>query len=203
MVEEQAYTAEAYITIFVRENKDEIERILSSNDLTIVEKASSLRRMARKFAEANISHRMSYRDLEDFKAHYDRGGTPLDQIEGPGFRKGEMFILKSCPMVPVFSIFKKNGEFPEFWTSVTAEFLKRFGNEAILHPLCILHQTFRDQLSARIPKGAHFVHSITVSCRSTSTGKIIHSNYGLAVSGISIPDAEEAIKGWACMFYAA
>jgi len=195
------FQEEPYITTFVRENADRIRRILADSSLDIVEKATMLRSIARRRAAEDIES-MSYGSLDEFEEHYDRGETPLTRLEGPGFRKGDLFILKSCPMVPVFGEFRENGGFPDFWTETTQSYMARFGNSAILHPLCIFHQTFRDQLTARIPKGDHYVHSITVACRSGANGKIVYCPHGLEVSGLDVPTVEDLIRGWACAFYA-
>ena len=57
--------------------------------------------------------------------------------------------------------------------------MKTMKNEAILHPLCIVHQSFRDELAKKIPKGASFVHSIAVACRSGANGKVVFNEFGL------------------------
>lgn len=193
--------AEAYITTFIREQAGRIRGILEDQQLDIVEKTSMLRSIARRRANNDLES-MSYKSLEDFEACYDRGETPLTHLEGPGFRAGDLFILKLCPMVPVFGSFKDNGAFPAFWSSITGEYMDRFGNEAILHPLCIVHQTFRDQLTSRIPKGNSFVHSITVACRSGSNGKIVHCRHGLNVAQLKPEDVDPLLEGYACAFFA-
>ncbi len=194
-------THEAFITAFVRENKDKIRRILEDGALDIVEKTTLLRRIGRSIAEKH-GGTMHFKDLEDFEAHYDRGETPLTHLEGEGFRDGDVFILKACPMVPVFGEFKENGIFPEFWSSTTREYTEQFKNEALLHPLCIVHQTFRDILTSKIPKGRSYVHSVTVACRSGASGEVVHSNYGMKLAGVTAEEINEKIDGWACAFYA-
>ena len=132
----QVTTGEAFITAFVRENKDKIHRILSDDDLDIVEKTTLLRRMAREIAD-KYGPSMQYRDLEDFESHYDRGETPLTKLEGDGFRVGELFVLKKCPMVPVFGEFKNNGEFPPYWSSPGMEFCTGFCGDVVSRVPCV------------------------------------------------------------------
>ena len=201
MTETAQLAKEAFITSFVRREKEQISRILRDPALHITEKASYLRRLARKNAEA-YAGRMDFRDLEDFEKQYDQGNTPLTYLEGPGFRVGDLFVLKQCPIAPLFSEFRENGEFPEYWDRLSREYLGQYGKEAILHPLCIVHQTFRDQLTGRIRKGEHFVHSVTVGCRSGATGKIVHSSYGLGVSKLTEQEVDAALEGHACAFFA-
>ena len=196
-----ANDSDPYITQFVREQAGRIRGILEDPKLDVVEKSSMLRSIARRRAAGDLES-MNFESLEDFEARYDKGDTPLTRLEGPGFRAGDLFILKSCPMVPVFGEFKDNGAFPPFWTGVTEEYMGRFGNEAILHPLCIVHQTFRDQLTSRIPKGKNFVHSITVACRSAANGNIVHCPHGLDVAQMSPEDVDPLLEGYACAFFA-
>jgi len=201
MTDTMQVNKEAFITSFVRQNKEQIRRILEDPGLHITEKTTYLRRLARTTADV-YAGRMDFRDLEDFEQQYDLGNTPLTYLEGPGFRVGDLFVLKHCPIAPLFSEFKENGSFPEYWDRVSDEFMRQYGKEAILHPLCIVHQTFRDQLTSRLRKGEHFVHSVTVACRSGATGKILHSSYGIGVAKLPEQEVDAALERHACAFFA-
>ncbi len=192
-------TEESIITRVVRERIDEIRSILESDKLTVPEKVSRLRSIAREIAHKYFDY-LPYKDLEEFYNDYDRKNSPLTKLEGPGMRYGDLIILKRCPSVPLFDFFRdKEGRFPEYWKTLPEEFMKQFQNEAILHPLCIVHQAFRDILASHIPKGTGVVHSIAVACRS-GTGKIVYSEFGLKLAGRTKRDVEKKIEGFACAF---
>jgi len=189
----------AELTKIVRRLEGKFKTILSS-DSTIVEKTVSLRRMARQIASEYFD-RIHYRDIDEFYQAYAEGRAPIIALEGEGEVVDELLILKSCPMAPLFEDFKENGSFPDYWTRLPEEFMSEFRNEAILHPLCIVHQSFRDELAKKIPKGRSFVHSVAVACRSGANNKVVYSEFGLELSGKTREEVARAIEGRACAFY--
>jgi len=191
---------EPIFTKVIRERIGEIKGILESKNFSVAEKVSRLRSIAREIAH-NYFEYMPYTSLEEFYNDYDRKNSPLSKLEGPGMRYGDLIILKNCPSVPLFDYFKEeDGKFPDYWKTLPEEFMRLFENEAILHPLCIVHQAFRDILASHIPKGSGVVHSIAVACRSTTTGKIVYSQFGLKLANRTKRDVEKKIEGFACAF---
>lgn len=188
---------EALFTQLVRKHKKEIKNLLGSN-INVVEKVVKLRMLARDLAR-NYFNIIQYNNIEEFQKDYDQERSPLVELEGPGIRYGDLIILKNCPSVPLFDDFKENGSFPDYWTDLPKEFMDKFRNEAILHPLCIVHQTFRDLLASQIPKGKGVVHSIAVACRS-GTGKVVYSEFGMMTSGVKKDELDRLINGFACAF---
>lgn len=189
----------AELTLIVKQYKDEIRSLLASGK-TAVEKAVALRMFARKIASMH-EDTMHYSSISEFIGDYERGKCPISRLEGEGIIVGDLFILKKCPMSPLFPDFKDNGSFPDYWSSLPGEFMSQMKSEAILHPLCIVHQSFRDELAKRIPKGSSFVHSIAVACRSGSNGEVVYNKFGLQFSSLSKEQVAEAINGMACAFY--
>lgn len=192
-------SAECLFTRLVREKKDNIKKILGA-DSDIVEKVVMLRRLARDIARKYFNI-INYKSLEDFYKDYENGKSPLVELEGDGFRSKDLIILNECPSAPLFPDFKEDGEFPEYWTKLPQLFMEKFKNEAILHPLCIVHQTCRDLLASQIPKGKGVVHSIGVACRSGATGKVVYSEFGLSSSIATKEDIDKVIDGFACAFH--
>lgn len=187
------------LTDIVKKHKEEIEEILSRHDLDIALKTARLRLLARQFAN-DLAKNNGYHSINEFFEDYDKGLSPLIKLEGEGVRYGEVIILKDCPMVPVFGIFKNGDGFPEYWKLVPEQYMTNFKNEAILHPLCIIHQKFRDELTSRIKKGNSVVHSVAVACRSTTSGKIVYSEFGLQMAGMEKEAINLIINGRACAF---
>jgi len=189
----------AELTMIVKQYESEIKTLLSSGR-TAVEKAVALRMFARKIASMH-GDQMHYTDIDQFLEDYKQGRCPISKLEGEGAVVGDLFILKKCPMAPLFPDFKDNGSFPDYWSSLPEEYMKQMRNEAILHPLCIVHQAFRDELAKMIPKGTSFVHSIAVACRSGGNGKVVFNNFGLQFTTLTKEQVHEAINGMACAFY--
>lgn len=187
------------LTELIKNRYKEIQDLLSRTDLDISLKTAKLRLLAREIAN-KIVEDTHYRSIEEFFDAYDKGLSSIIKLEGEGIRYGEIIILRECPMTPVFELFKVGGNFPEYWQRIPDEYMTLFKNEAILHPLCIIHQRFRDELIAKIPKGESFVHSIAVACRSMSSGKIVYSQFGLQLSGSTEEDIRRIIEGRACAF---
>lgn len=189
---------ECLFTRLIRERKDEIRDILGSES-DIVEKVVMLRRLARGIAKKHFNIN-NYQNLDEFYTDYESGRSPLVELEGAGFKDNNLIILKKCPAVALFEDFKIDEEFPDYWTTLPQEYMDKFKNEAILHPLCIVHQTFRDLLASQIPKGRGVVHSIGVACRSGS-GKVVYSNFGLSTSSLTKAEVDKIIDGFACAFH--
>ncbi len=189
---------ECLFTKLIREKKDKIKTILES-DSDIVEKVVMMRRLAREIAR-NYFNIVNYKSLDEFYTDYENGKSPLVELEGTGFREKDLIILNKCPSVALFEDFKIDGEFPEYWTKLPQEYMDKFKNEAILQPLCIVHQTFRDLLASQIPKGRGVVHSVGVACRS-GAGKVVYSKFGLSTSTATKEDIDRVIDGYACAFH--
>ncbi len=189
----------AQLTRIVKKRGNEFRKILS-NGVTVVEKTVILRRMARQIAAEHFD-KMHYNDIDEFYREYMEGKSPITELEGEGIVHDDILILNKCPMAPLFGEFKEDGEFPSYWSKLPQEFMSEFKNESILHPLCIVHQSFRDELAKKIPKGNSFVHSIAVACRSGANGKVVYSDFGLGLSGKTKEEIYKAIEGKACAFY--
>ncbi len=187
------------ITDIVKKQKEKIEEILSRHDLDIALKTAMLRLLARQIADG-LARDNGYHSINEFFEEYDKGTSPIIKLEGEGVRYGKVIVLKDCPMVPVFKIFKKGTDFPEYWKRIPEEYMTKFKNEAILHPLCIIHQKFRDELASRIKKGNSVVHSVAVACRSTTSGKIVYSEFGLQMADMGKEAINLIINGRACAF---
>lgn len=188
------------ITRIIKDREAEIKKIISSKDLDIVSKTVILRKLAREIVKMFIGT-MEYKSLDDFFAAYDRNDVPLIKFEGEGVRYGDIIVLKDCPMSPLFEDFKEGSDFPEYWKSLPDQYMTTFKNEAILHPLCTIHQISRDELTAKIPKGKSFVHSRIVACRSMSSGKVVYSKFGIQLCGRTEEDIKKIIEGMACAFH--
>ncbi len=192
-------SAECLFTRLVRERKEDIKKILGSES-DIVEKVVMLRRFAREIARKYFNI-INYENIEDLYKDYESGKSPLVELEGTGFREKDLIILNECPSVPLFPEFKVDDEFPDYWTKIPQQYMDKFKNEAILHPLCVVHQTFRDLLASQIPKGRGVVHSIGVACRSGATGKVVYSDFGLCSTVATKEEIEKVIDGFACAFH--
>jgi len=189
----------AELTNIVKKYEDEIKAVLSA-EKTIIEKTVALRLFARRIA-SGYSDLMHYDTIDDFFSDYKAGKYPVSKLEGEGVMVGDILFLKKCPMAPLLEDFKIDGSFPGYWSSLPQEFMADMKNEAILHPLCIVHQSFRDQLTKQIPKGISFLHSVAVACRSGSNGKVVYSNFGMQMAEATVEEIDTAIDGMACAFY--
>jgi len=193
------------LTDIVKRDADKIKEILYSDKLTIVGKTIALKELGRKIAEEIYTQQ--YRSLEEFYEAYDRGSDPMQSLEGKGSRKGDLVILEDCPVAglhdPAIELFKKGDKFPPEWDAIVEEYKQVFKNDAILHPLCIVHQRIREELAKKIPKGNTFVHATEVACRSMSTGKVVYSDWGLQLSGETKEEIEKLIDKKACIYFIA
>ncbi len=182
----------------VRDVEDRVRKTLESG-ADVVEKTIMLRKLAREIAKERADA-INYRGIEEFKRDYELGRSPLIELEGPGIMYNDIVVLKRCTMASVMEDFMVDGRFPEHWSRLPSEYMKKFEKEAILHPLCILHQTFRDQLVSNIPKAEGVAHSLVIACRSEA-GRIVYSRLGLSVAKISREKVEALVEGLACAFY--
>jgi hypothetical protein len=193
------------LTDIVRREADKIKEILYSDRLTIVGKTIALKELGRKIAEEIYTQQ--YNSLDEFYQAYDRGADPMQALEGTGKRKGDLIILDDCPVAglndPAIELFKEAGKFPNEWAAIVEEYKQVFKNDAILHPLCIVHQRIREELAKKIPKGKSFVHATEVACRSMSTGKVVYSEWGMQLSGETKEDIEKLIDKKACIYFIA
>ncbi|MBI5190649.1 MAG: hypothetical protein HZA22_08225 [Nitrospirae bacterium] len=193
------------LTDIVKREVDKIKEILYSDKVTIVGKTIALKELGRKIAEELYT--AQYNSLDEFYADYDRGADPMQALEGRGTRKGDLVILDDCPVAGLhdsaIDLFKEGGAFPPEWDAIVEEYKQVFKNEAILHPLCIVHQRIREELAKKIPKGTSYVHATEVACRSMKTGKIVMSDWGMQLSGEAKEEIEKLIDKKACIYYIA
>jgi len=189
----------------IRREVDKIKEILYSDKLTIVGKTIALKELGRKIAEEIYTEQ--YKSLDEFYAAYDKGVDPMQALEGKGFRKGDLIILDDCPVAGLkekpMELFKDAGKFPAEWDAIVEEYKQVFKNDAILHPLCIVHQRIREELAKKIPKDKSFVHATEVACRSMGTGKVVYSDWGIQLSGETKEDIEKLIDNKACIYFIA
>ncbi len=183
-----------------------IKEILYSDKLTIVGKTIALKELGRKIAEEIYTEQ--FKSLEDFYEAYDRGGDPMQQLEGKGERKGDLIILEDCPVAGLkdhpIDLFQDEGKFPPAWDAIVEEYKQVFKNDAILHPLCIVHQRIREELAKKIPKEkGTYVHATEVACRSMTNGKVVYSEWGLQLSGETREEIEKLIDKKACIYFIA
>jgi len=193
------------LTDIVKRDADKIKEILYSDKLTIVGKTIALKELGRQIAEELYTEQ--YKSLEEFYEAYDKGKDPMQDLEGKGMRKGDLVILEDCPVAglrdPAIDLFKQAGRFPPEWEAIVDEYKQVFKNDAILHPLCIVHQRIREELAKKIPKGKSFVHATEVACRSMSTGKVVYSDWGIQLSGETKEEIEKLIDNKACIYFIA
>lgn len=193
------------LTDIVKREADKIKDILYSDKVTIVGKTIALKELGRKIAEEIYTQQ--YNSLEEFYTEYDKGTDPVQQLEGRGVRKGDLVILDDCPVAGLhdsaIELFMEGGKFPPEWDAIVEEYKQVFKNEAILHPLCIVHQRIREELAKKIPKGPSYVHATEVACRSMKTGKVVLSDWGMQLSGETKEELEKLIDRKACIYYIA
>jgi len=193
------------LTDIVEREAEKIKEILYSDKLTIVGKTIALKELGRKIAEEIYTQQ--YHSLEEFYEAYDHGKDPMQQLEGKGTRKGDLIILEDCPVAGLkdhpIDLFKETGKFPPAWDAIVEEYKQVFKNDAILHPLCIVHQRIREELAKKIPKEKAYVHATEVACRSMATGKVVFSEWGLQLSGESREEIEKLIDKKACIYFIA
>jgi len=186
----------------VKEQAGKIKEILYSEKLSIVGKTIALKELGRKIAEELYTK--DYQSAEEFYADYDASTDPMQQLEGKGVRKGDLIILDDCPVAGLkecpIKLFQEEGKYPPEWKAIMDEYKQVFKNDAILHPLCIVHQRIREELAKKIPKGKSSVQATEVACRSMLDGKIVFSEYGLQLSGETKEEIEKMIEGKACIY---
>lgn len=189
----------------VEREADKIKDILYSEKLTIVGKTIALKELGRKIAEEIYTQQ--FKSLDEFYESYDHDADPMQKLEGKGIRKGDMIILEDCPVAGLkdhpIDLFKDGERFPPEWDAIVDEYKQVFKNDAILHPLCIVHQRIREELAKKIPKGDNYVHATEVACRSMTSGKVAYSDWGLQLSGKTKKEIEDLIKNKACIYFIA
>jgi len=99
--------------------------------------------------------------------------------------KLKIIILKICP----FTMSYKN--IPK-WNDNTMKLVDQYNSlkmGAALHPICIIHQTIRNELKA-----------YTVACRSALTNKIVYNDKILEKYNLDKEKIYELIKSNACVY---
>lgn len=187
----------------VEREAEKIKDILYSDKLTIVGKTIALKELGRKIAEEIYTQQ--FRSLDEFYEAYDQNTDPMQELEGKGIRKGDLIILEDCPVAGLkehpIDLFKTGNRFPPEWDAIVEEYKQVFKNDAILHPLCIVHQRIREELAKKIPKGDSYMHATEVACRSMTSGKVAFSDWGLQLSGETKEEVEKLIDKKACVYF--
>ena len=127
----------------------------------------------------------------------------MEEFEGESIHDGDLRILKKCPMVPTLNIIMKENlaqtgkeELPVFYREIVEKFIGQHPDEAaVLHPLCIVHQSMRDIISSEKRCLAR-----QIACRSEATGKVVFAKNGLSLANLTENQARDKIDVYACMY---
>ncbi len=142
---------------------------------------------------------------EILKALEEKGfelGQEIDSVEaleGKVIHEGDLRILPHCPMSPLLDKIKElhGGRLPESFPKIVEAYRQRHPQAAaVLHPLCIVHQTIRKTFGM-----AHDEYFEEVACRSESSGEVAVSEQGLVMSGLSEEQAKEIVRDAACLYF--
>ena len=128
----------------------------------------------------------------------------LEELEGEATDAENLKALLDCPMTNVLKEIKKVNEeltgenaFPDFYKDIVDEYKKKYPDDAaILHPLCIVHQSIRKTFGK-----IHGQEIQQVACRAMATGDVVYSKKGLGANGISEEKAKEMLEGKACLYH--
>lgn len=124
--------------------------------------------------------------------------SSMEELEGESVVKGNLRILKQCPMAEVIAEVKahNNNALPPHYDEIVAAFKNKYPNRgAILHPLCIIHQVIRTTFGME-----HGEYYEEVACRG-GDGTIVVSQDGLVMSGLTDEEAKQTVSGSACLYY--
>lgn len=123
----------------------------------------------------------------------------IEALEGEVIHKGDLRILPLCPMTPLLKAIMERyrGKLPDSFHRIVESYRERHPQQAaVLHPLCIVHQTIRKTFGM-----AHDEYFEEVACRSLSSAEVVISEQGLVMSGLTEDEAREIIKDAACLYF--
>ena len=145
-----------------------------------------------------------YGSLEEFQVEYDKGKSPFCILEGKADRKGDVYVLKGCPMAQrVESMKGEQGKLPKFYLKIGDKYKDIYKTKgAILHPFCIVHQVIREMVGQKIKVGGKPVKVYQVACRALKSGKTAYASEGMDRIGLDKDGVDKMIDGKACMYLA-
>jgi hypothetical protein len=143
-----------------------------------------------------------YSSPGEFHAEHDRGGSPFCVLEGKADRKGDVYVLKGCPMAKLVESMKgEDGKLPKFYLKIGDKYKEIYKSKgAILHPFCIVHQVIRAMVGERIKVGGKPVKVYQVACRALKSGKTAYASEGMDRTGLGKDEVDAMIDGSACMY---
>ena len=142
-----------------------------------------------------------YKSPQEFIDAHDRGGSPLEALEGSSARDGNIFILKKCPMSRLVESLKEDGKLPKYYLEVVKKYVELYKTKgAIIHPFCIVHQVLREQVGENIRVNGGRMLVYQVACRSLASGKVVYATEGTSRVNISQEEIDKKIDGNACMY---
>lgn len=148
--------------------------------------------------------------IEEIEKELEKKGTELgtqikdlEDLEGQSVKNGDCSILINCPMTKLLKEIKQTNEeltgineLPLFYKEVIANYIKLHpGEEAILHPLCIVHQIIRKNIGK--------VNNLAiqqVACRSMETGKVVIAKNGIKKCQFLEKDVTHLLAQNACLY---
>lgn len=127
----------------------------------------------------------------------------LEKLEGKSIKKGNIVLLKHCPMIKIIQTikeknFKKTGkkDFPAFYKKIIQKYTEKYPDDAaILHPFCIVHQAIREIICA-----SKNILARQIACRDSS-GKVATSKKGLKLASLTEDEVKDMIKEYACAYF--
>ena len=143
----------------------------------------------------------TYGDLAEFYKDHDGGNSPLCQLEGKSERAGNLFLLKSCPMMDLLEASSEGGQLPAHFDMIVEKWKNLYKKQgAVLHPYCIVHQVIRTTVGEAIVAGGKKLRVVQIACRSTKSGVVACADEGLNRYNLSREDVAKRIAGHACMY---
>lgn len=134
--------------------------------------------------------------------------SSLKSLEGESSAKGNLRILKTCPMASTLNAIKKENlaktgkkKFPKIFQDIVQKYLEKYPNEgAILHPLCIVHQAIRDIIASKKNFISRGIACRGAACHSPKKENIAYSKEGIHLSGKTKKQVTTLIKGHSCVY---
>ncbi len=144
----------------------------------------------------------SYKSTQEFIDAHDRGGSPLEALEGSSLRDGNVFVLKKCPMGKLVESLKEDGKLPKYYLEVVQKYVALYKSKgAIIHPFCIVHQVIREQVGESIKVNGGRMLVYQVACRSLASGKVVYATEGTSRVSMTQEEIDKKIDGNACMYH--
>lgn len=142
-----------------------------------------------------------YTSPQEFIDAHDRGGSPLEALEGSSARDGHVFVLKKCPMGKLVESLKEDGKLPKYYLEVVKKYVELYKSKgAIIHPFCIVHQVIREQVGESIKVNGGRMLVYQVACRSLASGKVVYATEGTSRVDMTQEAIDKKIDGNACMY---